>query len=239
MFVYIIVNHVANKIYIGKTITENLQKYLREKLHDARTDQYQGRSHLFRAMKKYQGPEDWSIYPLISTLTTNEDLCFYERVLIAQYDSQNPDVGYNICRGGEGFTGTKSEDSKGKNRKNSLQTWRDPEIRARRIKNQRQVRDERGGSFLTKNSITKIKSARALQDEPARLAGWETNKGNAGKGLSHEAHVLGGKAGSRADKQRAGRLGAARGMVKAQHVRWHVNRGQMNPECSLCRLSPA
>jgi len=243
MFVYIIVNHITDKIYIGKTVTKNLQKYLREKLHDARTDQYNGRSHLFRAMKKYQGQEDWSIYPLISILTTNKDLCFWERVFIAEYDSQNPDIGYNICRGGEGFTGTKSEESKEKNRENSLRTWQDPEIRARRVNNQRIVRDERGGTFLTVDSVTKIKAARAVQDEAPRIEGCrkyaEEHPEEMSARLSQEARVLGGKAGSKENKRRAGLLGAANGGVQARHTRWHINRGQANPTCSLCQLSSA
>jgi hypothetical protein len=101
MFVYIIVNQENNKIYIGKTITQNLQSYLRGKINDALGGKYNGRSHLFRAMAKYPSYV-WDIHPLISTLKTDEDLCFWERVLIAQYDSQNPDVGYNICNGGQG-----------------------------------------------------------------------------------------------------------------------------------------
>jgi len=139
MFVYIIINHITDKIYVGKTVTKNLQKYLCEKLHDARTDKYQGRSHLFRAMKKYQGPEGWSIYPLISTLTTNEEICFWERVLIAQYDSQNPDIGYNICRGGEGFTGTHPESTRLKIAENSRLMWQNPEIRKRAVSNMKIV----------------------------------------------------------------------------------------------------
>jgi hypothetical protein len=106
MFVYIIVNDIDGKIYIGKTKTSDLQKYLQSKFWDA-AHQRVGKSYLFNAIRKH-GPEHFHIYPLISTLTTNEDLCFYERVLIADYDAQNPDVGYNICRGGEGFTGSHS-----------------------------------------------------------------------------------------------------------------------------------
>lgn len=143
MFVYLIINHITAKIYIGKTITSNLQKYFREKLHDARTGQYQGRSHLFAAMRKYTDPEAWSVYPLISSLKTNEELCFWERVLIAQYDSQNPDIGYNICKGGEGFSDTHTEE------------WR------------QKMRIRMTGRKLSPETIAKMKAA---PKTPAQLA---------------------------------------------------------------------
>jgi hypothetical protein len=107
VFIYIIVNDVNDKIYIGKTIGSSLSRYLKQKIYDVRKG-WNGVSYLYNAMK-FHGVEHFSIHPLISSLTTNEDLCFWERVLIAQYDSQNPDVGYNICRGGEGFTGPHTE----------------------------------------------------------------------------------------------------------------------------------
>jgi hypothetical protein len=111
MFIYIIVNQENGKIYIGKTTTSDLSAYLKRKFYDSRN--YKGSSYLFNAMNKYP-PYVWAIYPLISTLTTDEDLCFWERVLIAQYDSQNPNIGYNICRGGEGHTGPHSKEWKQK-----------------------------------------------------------------------------------------------------------------------------
>ncbi len=104
MFVYTILNQENGKIYIGKTVIKDLQKYLRDKLSSARTGRYSGRSYLFHAMKKYP-PYVWTIHPLISSLKSNEDLCFWERVLIAEYDAQNPEIGYNLCAGGEGHKG--------------------------------------------------------------------------------------------------------------------------------------
>lgn len=88
MFVYLIVNRQNDKIYTGKTVTRNLGAYLRGKIRDA-GGRYNGRSHLFRAMVKYPSYV-WEIFPLISSLKTDEELCFWERVLIAEYDSQNP-----------------------------------------------------------------------------------------------------------------------------------------------------
>lgn len=139
MFVYMIVNQENGKIYIGKTVTKDLQKYLRGKLADART--YKGNSHLFNAMNKYL-PFVWRIFPLISTLATNKDLCFWERVLIAQYDSQNPDIGYNICKGGEGRSGPLTPAQAAAFREGMMKTWTDPEKRAKRLANMKAAQSD-------------------------------------------------------------------------------------------------
>ena len=107
MFIYAIVNSATLKIYIGQHKGKSLQKYLQDKLSAAKIGQNQ-RSHLFASMRKH--PRDvWSIHPLISDLQTREDCDTWERVLIQALKSQHPDVGYNICRGGEGRTGPHSE----------------------------------------------------------------------------------------------------------------------------------
>jgi len=132
MFVYIIVNDVNDKIYIGKTQGPCLSRYLKQKIHDVKKG-WNGVSYLYNAMKHY-GSEHFHIHPLISTLATNEELCFWERVLIAQYDSQNPDIGYNICRGGEGRSGPLSLEAKAKFKEGMMKTWTDPEKRTKRLK---------------------------------------------------------------------------------------------------------
>jgi hypothetical protein len=93
------------------------------------------------------------------------------------------------------------------------------------------------GHSTSDETIYKIKAARAAQDEAPRIAGCrkyaEEHQEEMSTRMSHEVHVLGGKAGSREDKQRAGRI-AAKSLPKAIHTRWHVNRGLVNPECPLC-----
>src|SRR5208337_1398361 len=98
MFVYIIINRENGKFYIGKTIKSNLKAYLRQKIWSALTGRYNGRSHLFNAMQKYNS-SSWSIHPIISCLTTNWQLCLWEKALIYAFDSTNPERGYNICKG--------------------------------------------------------------------------------------------------------------------------------------------
>jgi len=237
MFIYLIVNRVTGKYYVGQHKGNNLKKYLQQKFYDAWKNPTK-RSHLHASIRKY-GRGAFSIHALISDIQTKEELDQKEKEFIAFLHSRDHNYGYNICRGGEGFTVPHSEETKRKNSENSLATWQNPEIRARRVKNQKQVRDSRGGTFLTTDSVIKIKVARAAQDETPRIEGcrkWvEEHKEEASTRLSHEAHVLGGKAGSKEDKQKAGRLGAKRGGPKARHVRWHTNRNIVSPNCQFCK----
>lgn len=123
MFVYIIINDVNNKIYIGKTVTSDLEAYFKTKITDSKNPKYTTGSHLHPAMRKY-GPEHFHIYPLVIDCISNEALCVWEQILIAQFNSQNPDYGYNICKGGEGFTGPHSEESRKKTSESGKRAWR-------------------------------------------------------------------------------------------------------------------
>jgi hypothetical protein len=64
MFVYVIVNQVNQKYYVGKTTTPDLSRYLSRKFSEA--SRSKGGSHLFAAMRKY-GHEAFTIHPLVST----------------------------------------------------------------------------------------------------------------------------------------------------------------------------
>ncbi len=153
------------------------------------------------------GCEHFHIYPLFEGVT-NEEISKHENLLVRATKAQHPDIGYNICEGGRGCPGA----------------------------------HPKKGIPRTREVIEKIKAARAIQDEAPRIEGcrkWvREHPEEASTRLSHEAHVLGGKAGSREAKQRAARISVRGGsIVKAQHTRWHVNRGRTNPECPLCRHS--
>src|SRR5260370_757702 len=110
MFVYLIINDVNWKIYIGKTTNPSLWEYLQQKFRRSVASPAL-RSKLFRAIRKY-GPEHFHIYPMISNCQTNEMLCCWEQILIKTLAAQDYEVGYNICRGGEGFTGSHSQESR-------------------------------------------------------------------------------------------------------------------------------
>ena len=107
MFIYVITNSDTGKVYIGQHKGHNLKKYLQDKLSHAKYRR--GKSILFSSMRKH--PKDvWPIEPIFEGVQTREELDRLERLLIALYDTRNPEVGYNICKGGEGFTGKHTEE---------------------------------------------------------------------------------------------------------------------------------
>jgi hypothetical protein len=101
MFIYVITNSATGKVYIGQHKGSNLKKYLQDKLSHSRHNT--GSSHLFNSMRKHP-KEVWSIAPLME-FETKAEIDVWETRLIALYDTRNPEIGYNICHGGEGYTG--------------------------------------------------------------------------------------------------------------------------------------
>lgn len=118
MYIYLIVNRVTGKYYIGQHKGSNLKKYLQDKFSQAWYELKRGRggsSRLFNSMRKH-GREAFTIHALLSDIQTKPELDAYERDFIAFLRSQDPEYGYNICRGGEGFTGPHTEQWKEKMR---------------------------------------------------------------------------------------------------------------------------
>ena len=110
MYIYVITNKITGKIYIGQHKGANLKQYLQKKFYYAR-NQKTGSSYLFNAMRKHPDYRDWSINSLVE-VDTKAALNIWEQVLIELWDTRNPEVGYNICKGGEGYTGPFTEDMK-------------------------------------------------------------------------------------------------------------------------------
>ena len=132
MFIYLIVNHKTGKYYVGQHKGNNLKQYLQRKFWDAK-HQRNGSSYLYNSMRKYPQSTLWSIHALRSDIRTKSELDQTERDFIAFLKAQDPEYGYNICRGGEGFTGPHSEASKKKTSVASKRTWQNPEFRERVI----------------------------------------------------------------------------------------------------------
>jgi group I intron endonuclease len=117
MFIYKITNEVNGKIYIGQHKGSNLTQYLQKKFWAAK-HRLSDRSHLYAAIRKH-GRDAFTIEPLAS-VSDKAVLPDLETFCIAVFDSRNPEVGYNICRGGEGFTGPHSEETKAKMRERTI-----------------------------------------------------------------------------------------------------------------------
>ncbi len=112
MFIYLIVNHVTGKYYVGQHKGTNLKQYLQKKFYEA-GNHLGGNSHLYASMRKH-GREAFTIHALLSDVQTREELDQKEKDFIASLKSQDPEYGYNICRGGEGFTGPHSDKTRRK-----------------------------------------------------------------------------------------------------------------------------
>jgi hypothetical protein len=233
MYIYVISNSATGKIYVGQHKGTNLRQYLQKKLYDAAKGRG-GSSRLYASMRKHP-KEVWSIEPLISEIQTREAVDAWEQTLIAMLDTRNPEIGYNICRGGEGFTGKHSESARQKIIENTRRMWERPEIREN-------FTAKMTGHPVSDETVQKIKAARGGQDESARLAAWrDWERQHPGKVTAHftrelrsRVGKLGGSAVRGEAKRRAGRLGAAAGMAKAQHTRWHLNRGLLAEWCAFC-----
>jgi len=122
MFIYLIVNRVTGKYYVGQHKGKDLKRYFQKKFSSAR--HVRGSSHLFNSMRKHPLPCDWSIHALLSDVQTRAELDAYERDFIAFLKSRDPEYGYNICRGGEGFTGPHTEESRRKSSLNNARYWK-------------------------------------------------------------------------------------------------------------------
>ena len=127
MFIYLIVNHVTGKYYVGQHKGENLKKYLQQKLSQARYELkrkgHSRGSHLFKSMRKH-GREAFTIHALLSDIQTRSELDQHEKDFITFLKSQDSEYGYNICRGGEGRTGSLTAESRKKMSLNNCRYWK-------------------------------------------------------------------------------------------------------------------
>lgn len=127
MYIYLIVNRATGKYYVGQHKGHSLRQYLQKKFYDA----FKGRggsSRLYRSMRKH-GRVAFSIHALLSDVETRAELDRAEKEFIAFLKSQDPEYGYNICRGGEGFSGPHRPETRAKIAAASEQMWKDPEVR--------------------------------------------------------------------------------------------------------------
>lgn len=132
MFIYVIVCSESMKLYIGQHKGANLGKYLSRKFFDAH--RYSGkRSHLYAAMRTYPR-ESWFIYPLVSGIESREELDVLEKNFIRVLKAQHPDIGYNICDGGEGFTGPHTPEWRAETKERLNRWYKTEEGKAHRVK---------------------------------------------------------------------------------------------------------
>ena len=238
MFIYLIVNHVTGKYYVGQHKGKDLQHYLQQKFYEAE-HRLKARSHLYASIRKH-GREAFTIHALLSDVQTKPELDAYEKAFISFLCSQDPEYGYNICRGGEGggMLGHKhSSETKDKIRRanEGRQLYPiTPENEALRTANWQESLEQHGGSFQTSESIEKIKQARAQQDETYRLAVWKRAEEDHGKEWTERRVATRRRNGSFGKMSESGRKVQISAVVAACHNRWHVKRNLNSPTCKLC-----
>lgn len=98
MIIYKVTNILDGKIYIGKTI-KTLEKRRREHLYELRYPRFN--SHFHRALIKYGAATNFT-WEVIDTAEELKELNEKEKYWIQLLKSNDPDVGYNISRGGDG-----------------------------------------------------------------------------------------------------------------------------------------
>ena len=251
MFVYLIANHVSGKYYVGQHKGNDLKHYLQQKLCAAW--HYKGRSHLFAAMMKY--PRDsWSIHALRADIQTREELDQTERDFIKFLRAQDPEFGYNICRGGEGFTGSFSEKSRQKYSLSMKEVWKRPNYREKMTKRKgrlgskaseetlEKLRTSHLGIRLTPEAIQKRTETRRLRGIPSPNFGKSSSEETRRK--MRESHLLRwvGKR-KKTEVKRAYHMTLEHQAVLKEfgrsnfgnHQRWHVNRGLVVMGCQHCQ----
>lgn len=94
MIIYKITNLINNKIYIGLTTTELKVRWNNHR-HCVKNDP----RHLYCSMRKY-GIENFTIEQIDSADNIIK-LGELERYYIKKYNSQDPNIGYNLSAGGQ------------------------------------------------------------------------------------------------------------------------------------------
>jgi len=90
--IYKYTNLINNKIYIGQTKMTLEQRALNG-------SNYKGSTYFYNAIQKY-GWENFEPQILKDDIETAEDANIWEDYFIVLFDSNNPDIGYNLNRGG-------------------------------------------------------------------------------------------------------------------------------------------
>ena len=234
MFIYLIVNRETGKYYVGQHKGKSLRKYLQQKFHHAQSGISKG-SHLFASMRKHPDQKVWSIHALRSDITDRAELDQTEKDFIAFLRATDPEYGYNICLGGEGFTGLHNSETRAKMAETHRRIWANPQRRLQQsdtIKNGYSDHPERhtGLSEAVKRTWAtpgfRTKAGKAIKDGLSRSEAFakigETRK-RAWADSAYRLKVAKGKRRAWLDPDK--RLRMVRQRVEASRKRWSDQRG--------------
>ncbi len=110
-YIYLATNNATGKVYVGKTektIKERWQVHLGDakalkKEREANPEKKIIGRHLDNSINKYD-PDVWDLKQ-IDIANSKPELSQKEKFYVKEYDSMNPDKGYNMTEGGEGGKG--------------------------------------------------------------------------------------------------------------------------------------
>ncbi|KKN84251.1 hypothetical protein LCGC14_0290650 [marine sediment metagenome] len=168
-YIYKATNIINGKVYIGKTkkaIEKRWNGHLKEaralkRLREAFPNEKISGSHFNNALIKY-GPEAF-ILNQKDIADNKSELNEKEKYYIKEYDSMNPDKGYNMTEGGEG--GEFRQEVIERMTRASQERAKDPEWREKITKINREITQRPGYSEKVSNSITKIWGDRVYQQK--------------------------------------------------------------------------
>lgn len=255
MFVYLITNQTNGKQYVGKHSKDNLEKYLRQNVLRALSGGNEKRA-LYNAIRKY-GEQSFKIESLI-TVETEEELDHHEINFIKILNTKAP-FGYNLTDGGDGLLNPSEET---RQLLSDIFTGREfsDETRSRmsrsakeRVKNNPRVitpelceniSKSLTGRKLSPEHIENMRLVRlgkkSSQETKRRISlSLIGNKRTAGHTLTeeHKRRVSESLKGHETPQETRDKISRAqKGRLKrSSHIRWHINRGIVNPNCIFCQ----
>jgi group I intron endonuclease len=160
--VYAITNAVNAKIYIGitgRTLKRRFEHHLFRARHGWKT-------RLYAAIRKY-GDERFSIEPVLYATSWGE-LQTLERMVIAERDAMNPNVGYNMTACGEGnLQWTPSAEWRARQSRLQSKRMHSPESRAKASASLSGPGNPRFGVTVTSETRRRISAALVGKSYPA------------------------------------------------------------------------
>lgn len=231
MIIYSLMNAINGKMYIGKSIRDDIESsWSRPKSHLSG----KGSVLVFAAVKKY-GIENFLILILHKEGCTKEKLIELEKYYIGHFKTFGEN-GYNLTAGGDGFTGTHSEQTKKKMSQSKLgnKSYNFGKRTPESIKLMQSI--SHIGKRLTEETKKKIsESGKVAQNRPDIKA--RTSKLSRISHSTFEYKIKFTK--TWANKSENGKLQFSIRMSDvskhSRHVRWHKNRNIINTNCQFCR----
>lgn len=234
MFVYLITNKINGKQYVGQHVGTCLDTYWRRNVYLALSGRQKKRL-LYRAICKY-GPDNFEVIILV-IVDSKEEMDRYEIGLIAHLDLCNPEKGYNLTSGGEGTVGFKPDEEVRKKMSESHVGLKMPESHSRKLSERNKGNKYSLGRKMTKDNFDKLMAVHkgAKRSEETRRKLSESHKGKKQSKetiLKRSLALKGRKQSEESIKKRSESL---KGNGTGSHIRWHVGRSIINPNCTLCK----